>query len=213
MPSPFPGMDPYLEGNLWSTLHYHLPAEMVNQLAPKLKPKYLAFGNEYYLPDTLLRHVRLEIRDRERRRLVTAIELLSRTNKRGGLGRRQYMRNRLLRSTAHLVEIDLLHGGRRLPMQSPLPPKPYFIFVGRAELRPETDIWPFALSDPIPPIPIPLLPGDEDVSLDLQSAFSRVYDQLGYELAIDYSKPPPVPLPPKEQAWTKRLLKNYLKKA
>ncbi|MBI3361959.1 MAG: DUF4058 family protein, partial [Chloroflexi bacterium] len=27
MPSPFPGMDPYLEGSLWTTVHFGLSAE------------------------------------------------------------------------------------------------------------------------------------------------------------------------------------------
>ena len=29
MPSPFPGMDPYLEGALWTTVHFSLSAEIV----------------------------------------------------------------------------------------------------------------------------------------------------------------------------------------
>src|SRR5262249_48755428 len=46
MPSPFPGMDPYLEGSLWMTVHTQLSAEIARQLAPKLRPKYLAFTTE-----------------------------------------------------------------------------------------------------------------------------------------------------------------------
>ncbi|RLT43090.1 MAG: DUF4058 family protein, partial [Chloroflexi bacterium] len=41
MPSPFPGMAPYLEGPLWTTLHFTLGAEIVRQLAPRLRPRYL----------------------------------------------------------------------------------------------------------------------------------------------------------------------------
>jgi hypothetical protein len=70
-------------------------------------------------------------------------------------------------STTHLVEIDLLHVGQRVPMQQPLPPMPYFVFVSRSEKRPITNVWPIALSQPLPSVSIPLLPGDEDVSLDL----------------------------------------------
>ncbi len=40
MPSPFPGMDPYLEGSLWTTFHFSLAAEIVRQLAPKVRPRY-----------------------------------------------------------------------------------------------------------------------------------------------------------------------------
>src|SRR5881409_565228 len=42
MPNPFPGMDPYLEGDLWTTVHTDLCAEIARQLAPKLRPKYVA---------------------------------------------------------------------------------------------------------------------------------------------------------------------------
>lgn len=36
MPSPFPRMDPYLEGSLWTTFHFSLAAEIVRQLAPRV---------------------------------------------------------------------------------------------------------------------------------------------------------------------------------
>ncbi len=31
MPSPFPGMDPYLEGSLWMSIHAQLGAEIARQ--------------------------------------------------------------------------------------------------------------------------------------------------------------------------------------
>jgi hypothetical protein len=37
------------------------------------------------------------------------------------------------------------------------------------------------------------LPDDDDVALDLQEAFETTYDLLGYDLVIDYSKPPEIP--------------------
>src|SRR2546422_4424823 len=42
MPSPFPGMDPYLEGDLWTTVHSQLAAEIARQLTPKIAPRYVA---------------------------------------------------------------------------------------------------------------------------------------------------------------------------
>src|SRR3990172_3074675 len=41
MPSPFPGMDPYLEGSEWTSVHTELSSEIARQLAPKLRPKYI----------------------------------------------------------------------------------------------------------------------------------------------------------------------------
>ena len=49
MPSPFPGMDPYLEGSLWSTVHTQLSAEIARQLAPRLRPRYLALTTERFV--------------------------------------------------------------------------------------------------------------------------------------------------------------------
>ena len=40
MPSPFPGMDPYLEGNLWPDVHQALASEIRRQLANQLRPRY-----------------------------------------------------------------------------------------------------------------------------------------------------------------------------
>lgn len=42
MPSPFPGMDPYLEGFLWPDVHSALAHKIRQQLAPQIQPKYVA---------------------------------------------------------------------------------------------------------------------------------------------------------------------------
>ncbi len=40
MPSPFPGMDPYLEGYLWADVHQALAGQIRKQLAPQVEPTY-----------------------------------------------------------------------------------------------------------------------------------------------------------------------------
>jgi hypothetical protein len=41
MPSPFPGMDPYLEtSDRWRNVHNNLATEIQTQLAPLLRPRY-----------------------------------------------------------------------------------------------------------------------------------------------------------------------------
>ncbi len=208
MPSPFPGMDPYLEGSLWTTVHFSLSAEIVRQLAPRLRPRYLVLPAERFVMESPtpspVPHVTIEIRDAANRELVTAVELLSPTNKRGDDYDEYLAKRRLiLLSTAHLLEIDLLRQGKRAPMQQPLPPAPYFVFLSRAEKRPITDVWPIALSDPLPVVPVPLLPDDGDALLDLQAAFTAMYDLLGYDRAVDYTQPPEIPLPDTTAAWVK----------
>ena len=245
-------MDPYLEGSLWTTVHFSLSAEIVRQLAPKLRPRYLVLPAERFVmespesvaitaadmyPDVgvaesgsprIIRetaaavplqiatvipspvpHVTIEIRDVARRELVTAIEVLSPTNKRGN-GYDEYLakRRRILLSPAHLLEIDLLRRGKRVPMKESLPPAPYFVFLSRAEKRPVADVWPIALSDSLPTVPIPLLSDDDDAFLDLQAAFTAMYDLLGYDLAVDYSRPPEVPLKAEAAVWVEERLQT-----
>ncbi len=154
-------------------------------------------------------HVTIEIRDTANRQLVTAIEVLSPTNKRGE-GRAEYLarRQRLLQSAAHLLEIDLLREGQRVPMREPLPRASYFVLLSRADDRPMTSVWPVALDQPLPSVPVPLLPGDADVGLDLQAALTNVYDVVGYDLAIDYSKPPEAPLDWDSAKWAAGRIMN-----
>src|SRR5947209_14772918 len=97
MPNPFPGMDPYLEGDLWTSVHTDLCAEIARQLSPKLRPKYVALSTRRVvltanLPEPIP-HISVEIRDVAERRLVACIEVLSPTNKRG-TGREEYAAKR-----------------------------------------------------------------------------------------------------------------------
>jgi hypothetical protein len=47
MPTPFPGMDPYLEHPvLWTSIHVRLLVEISNRLAPLLLPRYVATVEE-----------------------------------------------------------------------------------------------------------------------------------------------------------------------
>jgi hypothetical protein len=65
MPSPFPGTDPYLEAALRTTFHFALGAEIVRQLAPRLRPRYLVLSQPLLddeamsMADSLLRTVGL----------------------------------------------------------------------------------------------------------------------------------------------------------
>jgi hypothetical protein len=69
-------------------------------------------------------------------------------------------------------------------------------------------VWPIALESPLPKIPVPLLPGDADVMLDLQQALTTIYDLLRYDRAVDYSAPPEVPLRPEAARWAEERLKT-----
>jgi hypothetical protein len=259
MPSPFPGMDPYLEGVAWGTLHVQFIAQMARLLVPQLRPKYFVETGERFVsvveedessedrpsgkvtdlyPDVAV--VReggaiaagtssgivpapiqmmtvvpepipmytVEIRDTRNRELVTAIEFLSPTNKRGD-GRREYLerRRKLMTGDVNLMEIDFLRGGHRVPMVGTLPSAAYFVFLTRARSRPLSEIWPIGLGQQLPVVPVPLLTGEADVGLDLQAAFTRVYDECGLDLAVDYGQAPSVVLSEEQQQWARDCLK------
>ncbi|MGJ3252137.1 MAG: DUF4058 family protein [Elainellaceae cyanobacterium] len=137
----------------------------------------------------------LEIREATTGRVVTVIELLSPKNKRSGEGRIAYSRkrNQILSSLTHLIEIDLLRSGQPFPIDSPNLGD-YRILISRSEHRPTADLYAFTLAQPIPPIPIPLLPGDTEPILDLQPILNYVYIKGRYQLAIDYDQPPIPPI-------------------
>ena len=85
------------------------------------------------------------------RSLVAVLELLSPANKEYP-GRTEYLAKRmaLLHQDVHLAELDLLLGGRRLPMQRPLPPADYYYFVARGEHRPDCQVFSWTLRQPLP---------------------------------------------------------------
>jgi hypothetical protein len=49
MASPFPGMDPYLEGELWQEFHSTLAHTIRSQLQPQLQPHYVALLEKRYV--------------------------------------------------------------------------------------------------------------------------------------------------------------------
>ena len=52
MLSPFPGMDPYLEGSIWPDFHNTLAIYIKAQLIPQISPKYLVQTVIYTVTDT-----------------------------------------------------------------------------------------------------------------------------------------------------------------
>jgi hypothetical protein len=152
----------------------------------------------------------VEIRDVAERRLVTIIEILSPVNKRGE-GLRDYVdrRTELLGTRTHLLEVDLLRQGTRIPLVGELPLAAYYVYLSRVQRRPRTQVWPIQLRDRLPTVPAPLLPPDPDVPLDLQAAVKACFDLVGYERLLDYAAPPPPPpLGDDDMAWVAEVLRS-----
>ncbi len=154
----------------------------------------------------------LEIRQVDpEHKLVTGIEVLSPSNKRPNTkGWRLYQRKRLayLSGYANFVELDLLRRGRRMPMVSAWPDSPYYLLVCRKKQAPRCSVWPAYLTEPLPAIPIPLIPPDADISLDMQPFVEDIYARSRYERDIDYSRPLSPPLSTAEAAWLQERLRD-----
>lgn len=258
MPSPFPGMDPYIERpELWSDFHGDLASEIRARLNQGIQPRYVARLTPYVTYEVIevaevrgirpdvgvwhpqppagelavgvltitpapveslipmelpLRLYSVEIRTVDTQQLVTVIEILSPVNKRPGHeAYAEYQRKRrdLLRSAAHLMEIDLLRGGEHFPLERPVPAASYYVFLGRADHRPTIEVWPIALKDKLPILPVPLLEPDPDVPLDLGAVVASVYERGAYARQIDYRQPAPPPaLSDEEAAWVDKLLRE-----
>ena len=256
MPSPFPGMNPYLEQpSVWEDFHLAFATEIRESLAAQVRPNFFVKLEERVFihepssderrkllgkPDIALfqadpirerlvavvdpavvrvksiiatipdveieRHAVIEIRDRHDRQLVTMIEVLSPSNKRYGPDREQYLmkRSTLMFSTASIVEIDLLRGGPRLPIND-LPACDYCVTVFRKSNAPKVEAWPIGLREELPVIPIPLKGDFADATLDLKALLNRVYDAAGYEDYL-YESPPEPPLNESDAIWAKSFI-------
>jgi len=268
MPSPFPGMDPYLESpELWSDFHNNLASRIQAQLNPLIQPNYFARTTPHVTYDVIevsakqpygkpldsktkgiypdvsvwqrgdtqnsvtaiaippapvesrvklevpLRFYNVEIRHTENKSLITVIEILSPVNKRPShesYASYQRKRRDLLRSSTHLLEIDLLRGGTRPPLETKIPQAPYYVVLSRATDRPRVAVWPIQLQDELPLLPVPLFEPDPDVPLDLKQAVATIYEESAYALEIDYQQPPPPPTFAEEEAnWLRERLNQY----
>jgi len=260
MPSPFPGMDPYLEAPAgWQEFHSRFINTISDFLVPQLRPRYAVHIERYaYLtaldaeaphlrPDVSIaqtspeaprtegavatlteiatailvplpdieevRHYFLEIRELTTQRVVTVIEMLSPFNKRIGDGRTEYLkrRNAILNSDAHLIELDLLREGERVPMGKPLPPADYYAIVSRSYRRPMAEVYAWTIRQKMPTIPVPLLWGEPDVPLDLQGVLTTVYDRAGYDYRLPYDRDPEPPLRAEDAAWAREIIAKWRK--
>ena len=133
-------------------------------------------------------------------RVVTAIEVVSPTNKRAGEGKRLYLQKRqdMVLGGANTVEIDLLRAGDWLLPIAPegiLPAHQttYLAWIWRVRDPNALAVFRMPLRARLPVLPIPLRPTDAEITLDLQTVLDQCYRNGGYD-DIDYNVPPSPPL-------------------
>lgn len=269
MPSPFPGMDPYLEDpGFWQGFHTTFLTAMRAAITPMLPPglyadleQHIWFREEEHSnasvegktkqakPDVyilegpvekkagkrsksgaavctpptyrttmpnIVREVgqhTVRIRDLRNRKVITAIELLSPSNKNPGADRDRYLlkRDEFIANGTHMVEIDLLRSGHRLPI-NPVPDGDYYVYVTNAAFYNEVAIWVFTVRDPMPSFQIPLTPQHAPIVLSPRPCFDRAYDEANYGPQINYALPPVPPLRRPDAEWAGELLKKAAKR-
>jgi hypothetical protein len=257
MPSPFPGMDPWLEDSeVFPNLHDRLIIYLQDQLNSVLPAGYVATSrNRVWVDDELRRdpdvsvfgrdrgpngdassattltglvtidqerlsdpwdELYLEILSAKGKRLVTAIEILSLSNKKSGnTGRKMYQeKQRELRlAGVNLVEVDLLRGGTHTTL---VPFKRLQEVIGQFDYHISVMVGhsltylaaAIRLTDRLPTIGIPLDPETPEVTMDLQPLLDRCYDGGRYPELVNYRLPCDPPLRPEQQTWAEGILRT-----
>lgn len=256
MPSPFPGMDPWLEGEeVFPDLHDSLIFLLKEALNAALPPGYAATSkNKVWVDDELRREpdvalfgkdrtpngnggtavtlaglvaigkrlapepveeTYLEIQSAQGKRLVTAVEIISLTNKRAGeKGRKSYQEKQTeyQSSGVNLVEIDLLRAG---PHVTATPLAQLRKILGEFDYHVSVIVGSsvehyaagIKLADRLPAFAIPLDPDVPPVTIDLQPLLDRCYESGKYAAFVNYREPPDPPLTPEQQAWAEGILR------
>jgi Protein of unknown function (DUF4058) len=178
MPSPLPGMNPYLESpELWSEFHSRMIVAIADALDTTLSQAYrVAVEKRVYLTQgEEIQERYLKIHAIATREVVTVVEILSPNHQRSSTDRDTHTQDHWHTATnqTNRVKINLLHSD---------------------------ESYAFNLRQPIPPIQIPLA-ADTAVTLDLQPLLHQIYDRARLALAIDYQKPPIPKLLPEDLVW------------
>lgn len=223
MPSPFPGMDPYLEDErLWPSFQHHLVSCLYQILLPGLVDRYRArVLQRHYLTEQALftsiireehHEEHIEIRQRSDSRLVTLVDVVSPSNRTTPAGRQAYLEKRKEGRTcnASLVEIDLVLQGQ--PMldysREGLPDWDYAVTVTRSTQPERYEIYTATMQKRLPRFRLPLAADDRDTVLDLHTAFVRAYDQGNFADQISYQSDPVTSLNGDHRKWLDERLRE-----
>jgi len=210
MPSPFPGMDPYIEqSKIFPDFLNRLADEISAQLNRQIRPTYFA---------RLIPHTIYEVIEIATTRLQTVREPPAYLA--GGAVLEPIAPAPVESVALHDVPLELYSVEIRrsdnevlvtaIEILSPVnkQPAPYYVTLSRANRRPTVEVWPLALEAALPVLPVPLAAPDPDVAIHLDEVVATVYERGGYDVQIDYRKPPPPPaLSARERKWLAELLR------
>jgi hypothetical protein len=223
MPSPLPGMDPYLEDDKrWPVFQPLLVHALYQMLLPGLMDRYRArVGERQYASEQALftsiireehREAFIEVRQRSDGRLITLVEVISPANKITAEGRRQYLERRteVKSLNVNIVEIDLVLQGQPLIeyAKDSVPTWDYAVVVTRWTHPDRYEIYSATVPKRLPRFRVPLASDDRDTVLDLQAAMARAYDQGDFAKSIDYTRDPATRLNDENRRWLHERLKE-----
>ncbi len=152
--------------------------------------------------------------------IIAVIEVLSPANKAPeSTGREEYLRKQqdVLRSTAHLLEIDLLRGGAHTVAVSrgavsARTPFDYMVSLRRANAetprKSRFEVYPFTVREAMPTIRVPLLPGFSDVPLPLQKVWETTYRGGRWNRVLNYRTEPDPILSAADTTWADARLRE-----
>jgi len=89
-----------------------------------------------------------------------------------------------------------------------VPPSAYRILVSRGQSRPKAQYFALGVRAPIPTVPIPLLPEDDEVTLELNDVLHDLINRARYYRRLHYDKPPIPPLSESDAAWAKLIIEQ-----
>lgn len=209
MPSPFPGVDPFIEASgRWLGFHHILIVRCSEQLNEKLPEQFAAFVDER--PEESESYI--DVVAFPSHEVVTRIEILTESQKSGeGFDRYLAERRALAGRGIHLVEIDLLLGGERLPIRTSLPHHDFYAVLSHGDLRGKLEFYPWSIRAELPTVPVQLTNSESllggymssktQALLDLSTAFRTTYDRGRYDRSLRYDLPVPECLAEDDRMW------------
>jgi hypothetical protein len=228
MPSPFPGMDPFIESRrIWSDFHLDLAAEIRAHLNARIQPGYYATAVTYVTYDVI------EVAHAEPRAVAPDVSVwrtdqpMPTQSAMAVIDPPPVQSMVPLEVPLRLAKVEVREAGAdtlvtAIEILSPINKRPgrerqKYLRKRRELLRSEVhvmeldllrvDVWPIPIESRLPVLPVPLTAPDPDVPLDLGAIVQAVYERGGYATRIDYHQPvPPPPLEAEQQAWIKHLL-------
>ena len=220
MPSPFPGMDPYIEAcDLWADFHQHLIAKISEHLADVSPERYLVRTGEPPIlslkkntanpSSKFSRPIRTYgwspaskcCRPRTNGPTPRAGSCICVSGKACCWGMSTWWRSTCCAAVN-------AHAHAR-----PLAQQPVCADGGQGQESQLCQVWPTHSLRPLSPIPIPLAKPDPAIMLNLQPIIDGIYQRYRYERSINYRNPLSPALSTEEAAFLDQQLRTRAKPA